>query len=230
VQEFKRNIGAVGKGVHITYGGAHNDLANGRVPKDYDSYLHTTLHPMAALDCLEKWATAKGYEVENYPGRIRLLWKRLKIRVDGIEFDISCVQSPMPVDDFVRMMADDADVSPCARSGTAESAYQSQRCSDGEKHGQLIWRGLIDDRTRFRHLDRWIKYAIAKYPDREIVYQHVGDTEVFAPMNALRKSFAALRQELVEQDLPAAKFEAYRPLMPEFFDNMLAAMRAAPVR
>jgi len=225
-RDFMRCAGEVAGGTFIIYGGALNDLANGRTPKDFDGHCLTRNHPLIAMYRVESWAKQQGYEVSHYRRRVRLLWKRLKIGTDHGEYDISFLQGKMALNDLVRQMADEADVSPCARSATADSAFQSQRCIDGENQERLIFRPFRMDRDRFRHLDRWHKYAIVKYPDRPVVYQCADDAVLFSELDIRRSEVRALHAELSKQGEVPKNFEPFRPLMPDWYDQLLAKAKA----
>ena len=171
-----------------------------------------------------------GYEVAPQKHNIRMLWKRVRILTDHGEYDLACMYG-LPLEALAFNMADRGDVSPCARSATADAAFQSQRCADGEERNQLIYRSMATDRDRFTHLGRWLKYAIAKYPGREVVYCDSTDADLFAPLNALRFQITDLYAELVDQNKTPTNFEPFRHLLPELYAHLAkkAGIQAALV-
>ena len=225
-RDFMRCAGEVAGGTFIIYGGALNDLANDREPKDFDGHCLTRHHPLLAMNRIERWARQQGYEITHYRRRVRLLWKRLKIQTDHGEYDISFLQGRIPLDRLVQQMADEADVSPCARSAAFQAAYHSERCSLGEARQQLIFRPFIRDRDRFRHFDRWLKYAIKKYPDRAVIYQSPEAQELFAPLEAMRECIAQCYAELQTRGETPTDFEPFRPMVQDLYDSLYARARS----
>lgn len=224
-RDFMRCAGEIAGGTFIIYGGALNDLANNKTPKDFDGHCLTRHHPLIAMHLVERWARQQGYEISHYRRRVRLLWKRFKIGTPHGEYDVTFLQGKKPLHDFVRQIADEADVSPCARSATADVAFQSQRCIDGEEQQQLIFRPFLLDRDRFRHLDRWLKYAVVKYPDRPVVYQSLHDALLYAQLQSQRAKVAKLYADLSAQGKPPTNFEPFRPMFSELYDRLQVRAR-----
>lgn len=226
VRDFMRCAGEVANGPIVVYGGSLNDLVNGREPRDYDGYCMTGNHPFLAMRRVEQWAASQGYEVLYPRRRIHLLWKRITVRTDHAEYDISFLHGKKSFEALVQQMADDPDVSPCARSATVKAAFQSERCLVGEREQQLVFRALKLPRDQFRHLDRWLKYAIVKYPHRSVVYTDAANAALFAELNEHRPEIAAQHADLCRQGAPPADFEPFRPVIPRLYDQLLAGMRS----
>lgn len=226
-QDFLANLGAIAGGIAVVYGGALNDLERGVEPKDYDTYLLTPLHPLLAMMMVADWATGNGYKVRSYRRRVAMLWKRLVVETDHGDYDIGVLHDDgMSAQAFLHQLADDPDVSPCARAAMHDRTVAVPRCLQGEREGSLIFRPLSNRRDLFRHLDRWHKYAIVKYPDRPVVYQNPAEAALFADLNARRFEIAARHAELTAQGNRPTDFKPFRPLMPDFYDTLHAQAKA----
>lgn len=210
---FMRNLGAALHGEVIVYGGALNHLVSNQVPNDFDGYLLAPTHPLVTLRRMTRWARAEGYEVQRYKRRVELLWKRARIVTpDGI-YDLGCLQAgPTARYAMARRLADEADISLCARSATADRAFISARCLDGAAQGALIFRPFLQARDAYRHFGRYYKYAVERYPNMPVAYQSKADAALMAPLQAARPAMIASR--MAQQAGATAPFDI-SPLTPE---------------
>jgi hypothetical protein len=240
VRDFMCFIGEVTGGTVVIHGGPLDDIAHNRIPKDYDGIVLTKgLHPLDVMDRVRQarhiWRErdipepkpkAPRFRVLPMNPRIQLSWKKLELKTSHGKFDLNFIlkREDETLSGFMKQMADQSDVGVCARSEIATHggrAFQAQRCIDDEARGTLTFRAFRNDSERFVHLTRWFKYAVAKYPEREVVYASEGDAEIFANINARRAEFL---ERFTELSAPGRRvpvdFKPFRSMIPELYDRL----------